>query len=218
MGCKASKPGSAAVASAPAAAEPAAAEPVALLTQRDSGAKVAEVLVTPAAEVPVTPAAAPEPLTESRSSAVVELVVGEKAKLKKQGTMGRVLQTTTTDVQVEMEDGTVAWHEIEDLAQVTPELKVGALAKLKKKEGTMCTVLALTTTDVQVELEDGTTEWHEIEDLLAQSESVDAGAEPDTLPPLQAENTTTETVVAAVPDDTMVLEEVPVKGITLCCI
>ena len=157
MGCNASKSGSAAVASGPVAAEPAVAEPATLLTKQDSGAKVAEVPVTSTAEVPATPAITSEPLVEARSSGVVELVVGEKAKLKKQGTMGKVLQTTTTDVQVQMEDGTVAWHEIEDLAQVTPELKVGAPAKLKK-QGIVCTVLDLTTTDVQVKLDDGTTE------------------------------------------------------------
>merc|ERR1712224_518675 len=126
-----------------------------------------------------------EPLVEARSSGVVELVVGEKAKLKKQGTMGKVLQTTTTDVQVRMEDGTVAWHEVEDLAQVTPELKVGAQIKLKK-QGTMGTVLTLTTTDVQVELEDGTTAWHDIEDLLAHSEPEVIEVQQDALSPSEA--------------------------------
>jgi len=218
MGCQASKSGSAAMASTPAAAQPAAAEPVTLLAQQDAGAKAAEVPVTATVEAPVSPAAASESSAEARSSAVVELVAGEKAKLKKQGTMGTVLQTTTTDVQVKMEDGTVAWHEIEDLAQVTPDLKVGAQAKLKK-HGKICTVEQLTTTDVQVKLEDGTTEWHEIEDLLAHSESVDAEVQQDAMPPLEAADTTPEALVAAVPVDTMVLEEVPVnKGTGLCCI
>jgi len=212
MGCNSSKSGSAAVASTPAAAEP-----VTLLTQQDADAKAAQVPVTAVAEAAATPAAASE-APEARSSAVVELVAGEKAKLKKQGTMGTVLQTTTTDVQVKMEDGTVAWHEIEDLAQVTPDLKVGALVKLKK-HGTICTVMTLTTTDVQVKLDDGTTEWHEIEDLLAHSESAEAVVREDAMPPLEPAETITETAVVAVPVDTMVLEEVPVnKGTGLCCI
>lgn len=85
---------------------------------------------------------------------------GESVTLLASGAAkGTVVDRTTTEVLVRMEDGTETWHAVEDMAP----------------QGT---VIDRTTTEVLVQMQDGTEAWHAVEDvaqLLPQAHAVKEG-------------------------------------------
>lgn len=84
---------------------------------------------------------------------------------------GSVLQRTTTDVLLRMEDGTEAWYAVEDVAQVLPtayDVKKGDEV-VQLSDGAKGIVQERSTTDVLLRMADGTDKWHGLEDVARAS-------------------------------------------------
>jgi len=95
---------------------------------------------------------------------------------------GIVLQRTTTDVQLRMEDGSEAWYAVEDVAQLLPtayDVQKGDEV-VKLSDGARGIVQDRSTTDVLLRMEDGTDQWQGLEDVAR------ASAGPAGLPPPNA--------------------------------
>lgn len=87
--------------------------------------------------------------------------------------LGTVVQRTTTDVHVRMDDGSETWHAVEDVARLVPQangVKKGDEV-VQLADGARGTVQESTTT-----MADGTEQWHGLEDLAMATAPASASA------------------------------------------
>merc|ERR1719253_1703530 len=86
----------------------------------------------------------------------------------KGGAHGSIVERTTTEMCVRMEDGTKAWHAVEDVVHVMPQatqaLKAGDEV-VRLRDAAKGTVQSRTSTDVLVRMADGSEEWQGLEDI-----------------------------------------------------
>jgi len=101
-------------------------------------------------------------------AAVGDLKSGDKVRVPDRGT-ATVLQATTTDVQVQLEDGSKKWYDIEDLTTMMCDkissyvFKPGDALHVPGKGKAV--VIESTTTDAQLKFGDGSSMWSDVEDL-----------------------------------------------------
>mmetsp|Transcript_22567 Transcript_22567/g.40879 ORF Transcript_22567/g.40879 Transcript_22567/m.40879 type:complete len:335 (+) Transcript_22567:63-1067(+) len=97
-----------------------------------------------------------------------EVKVGDSVQVPGKGE-GKIIEMSTTDVQLKFKDGNKNWYDMEEVclmkahAEKTHKFHVGDAVHVPGK-GKVC-VIESTTTDVQVKYEDGTSVWHDIDDL-----------------------------------------------------
>jgi len=124
----------------------------------------------PTTAAPATTATAPEPDAAATEPAPTDVATNVRVghDIETTGKIkGRVLQRTTTDIQLQTEDGGTKWVDIEDIRIVEEtenDTAIGATVAIKGTEE-QGEIIQRTTTDVKLKLADGTEKWVGVEEI-----------------------------------------------------
>lgn len=92
--------------------------------------------------------------------------VGDEVSVLLPSRSGVVLERTTTDVRLRLEDQNEVWFDIEEVEGgpvIIHECQPGS--KVTLADGQRCVVSDRTTTDIEVQLQDGSKVWRDVEDM-----------------------------------------------------